>query len=406
MKIAYITAKVPWGRGETFILAEMQAMQNLGVDLVVIPRNPPKEVFHQTTKVLSNSIWLPLVNFNMARFFLVNLLINLRLWKVIFRVIRHSRTPLILIKNFIIVPKAVYLALIVRNHGVDHIHAHWGSTTATMAFIASELSGIPWSFTMHRWDITENNMLVAKAKKATLLRCISKAGQEELLSIIGKEYSKKVYLIHMGVPVSDIVFKRQSQENKLYTIACPANLVTVKGHEYLIRACKLLVEKGSISFQCLIIGDGPLFYELKQLVGQLDLDKYIHFYGHLPHEKLMYMYEKEEIDVVVLPSIRTEDGEKEGIPVALMEAMSYGIPVIATKTGAILELLDNNSGIVVDEKAPMQIADALEAFIEHPELAYGVGERGRNKVCNEFDINKNSKLLLAQIESSLSQRGQ
>lgn len=144
MKIAYITAQTPYGRGETFVLEEMLAMAELGVDLVVVPRNPPREVFHkEAQKLLDLTVFLPLLNWSITVRFLQAFVLHPRLRRILWKVLLHSRSPKILAKNLAVIPKAVFVAKILKRRGVEHIHAHWGSTTATMAWVISELTGIP-----------------------------------------------------------------------------------------------------------------------------------------------------------------------------------------------------------------------------------------------------------------------
>jgi len=283
---------------------------------------------------------------------------------------------------------------------VQHIHAHWGSTTATMAYIISQLTGISWSFTLHRWDIKENNMLEEKVKSAKFVRCISENGRNELLSTISRKYENKVKVIHMGVKTPDKISEPNINRD-FFTIVTPANLLEVKGHKFLVEACSILIERGIDSFQCIFYGEGPLRTELEKLIQEKGLTEYIKIPGSIPHQELLKIYKNHKVDIVVLPSITTADGEHEGIPVALMEAMAYGIPVISTNTGGIPELIGDGSGIMVEEKNAEAIADALERLIKDRDYRYEIGRKGRLKVGKEFDIEKNVRDLIELTLDSL-----
>jgi len=397
MKIAYITAQTPWGKGETFILEEMLEVKHQGIDLLIIPRNPPKEIFHRDAKkLLENSIWFPLINFKIIVSFLKTFFTRIPFWKILENIIRYSRSPIILIKNLVVFPKGVFIAEMIRKKNIEHIHAHWGSTTATMAYIVSRLTSIPWSFTLHRWDIKENNMLKEKVRLAKFVRCISEHGKNELFQIIGKDYQEKIKVVHMGVKTPIDV--SESEEPKgFFTIVTPANLLEVKGHKYLIEACFNLVRQGIKNFQCFFYGDGPLRIKLESLIGEKKLTNFVKMPGVLPHEKLIKMYKNKEIDVVVLPSIITKI-EHEGIPVSLMEAMAYRIPVISTNTGGIPELLSNGAGIIVEEKSPKQLAEIILKIMKNKNLRKELAERGYQKVQKEFNIKKNTKTLLELMQ--------
>jgi len=106
------------------------------------------------------------------------------------------------------------------------------------------------------------------------------------------------------------------------------------------------------------------------------------------------------VDAVVLPSITTDDNEREGIPVALMEAMAYGIPVVSTRTAGIPELISEGAGLLVGEKEAQELAGAIEKLITDEELAAEIGKRGRERVEEEFHLQKNARLLLQCIEAS------
>ena len=398
MKICYITAETPWGKGETFILEEMLEIKKQGVNLVILPRNPSKEIFHKEAQsLLSNAVWLPLINFKIIIVCIYSFLTNLHTWKILFSIFRYSRNWHIMIKNLAVVPKGLYIAHLLQKEGIEHIHVHWGSTTATMAYIASQISNTPWSLTLHRWDIKEDNILREKIRLAKFVRCISEHGKNELLEIIGEEYKEKIKVIHMGVKVLSNL-QETSENKKLFTLATPANLVEVKGHKYLIEACSILLKKGIKNFQCILYGRGPLRIRLENFIKERELTDYIKIPGVIPHEKLMGMYKNHEINAVVLPSITTNNGEHEGIPVALMEAMANGVPVISTNTGGIPELLSDGAGIIVEEKNVEHLANSLEKIIQNKELAEETGMRGYYKVKEEFNLDKNIKNLLRVIK--------
>ncbi len=355
MRILYITAQAPYGKGETFINEEMLAIKDKA-ELFISPRNPAREVFHKEARTLIDyTIWLPLINLKMFLNLLLFLIMKPQIWRIIINIFKCSRTLSILIKNLIVLPKAVYISKIIMKMGITHIHAHWGSTTSTIAYIVSQLTSIPWSFTLHRWDIRENNMLKEKARSARFVRIISKDGYNEVLKIIGSEYKNKCFILHVGVDIPKFINEEEKGDKDSFIIATPANLVEKKGHRYLIEAIGILKQKG-YNIKCYFLGDGPLREDLEKIVNDMNLGDIIIFYGAKPHERLLELYRNREIDCVVLPSIVTEKGEYEGIPVSLIEAMSYKIPVVSTNTGGIPELLEGGAGIIVEQKNPYELS--------------------------------------------------
>ena len=248
---------------------------------------------------------------------------------------------------------------------------------------------------MHRWDIAENNMLEEKIKNASFARSINKAGKEEILQLIGKKYEDKILVIHMGIKVPPLINKTKT--SVIPTIVCAANLVEVKGHKYLLKALAILRGRGC-KIKCLFLGAGPEKETISNEIQALNLTSQVELRGIVPHEQVQKIF-CEETDIVVLPSIITKRGEKEGIPVVLMEAMSYGIPVISTNTGGIPELLAGEAGIIVEEKNAEQLANSLAQVIQDKEWAKEIGKRGYCKVKEEFNLDKNVKELLKIIKS-------
>jgi glycosyltransferase involved in cell wall biosynthesis len=269
-----------------------------------------------------------------------------------------------------------------------------------MAYIISVLTGIPWSFTLHRWDIKENNILKEKAKSAKFIRCISKHGKKELLEIIGRDYDKKITIIHSAVKIPAKI-NEVSSIKQIFTIVTPANLLEVKGHKYLIDACSILINRGIKNFQCIFYGNGPMQNKLEHLIKEKKLTAYVKISGCIPHEELIKKYQNKEVNLVILPSITTNHKEHEGIPVSLMEAMAYGIPTISTNTGGIPELLSNGAGILVEEKSSKELAQSIVRLMRDKNLYRNISQNGYQRVNQEFNIEKNVKKILRLIKNSL-----
>jgi glycosyltransferase involved in cell wall biosynthesis len=395
-KVVYITAKAPFGQlGETYILPEMLALKSLGVDLMIIPRDYSTEVFHKiASQLLDNTVSIPLFNVTIGKELLKFLLFRpIAFFKMLRHIVFRARTSRIAFKNLIVFPKAIFMSHLLKQEDVLHIHAHYGSTTSTMAYVISALTGIPWSFTVHRWDIPENNLLDLKCESAVFVRTIDQQGLDEVGEVVKKQsLRQKVRVIHVGINIDHICRKSETSP-ETFTILCPAMLVLKKGHKYLFGACSILKER-NISLKCLVAGDGPLREDLRRIVDDLNLNGYVEFLGPLSQEQLFELYESGRVNLVVLPSIVAEDGQKEGIPVSLMEAMSYGIPVISTNTGGIPELLGDNNGIIIEEKNSHAIATSIEKLFHDRNYGTFIGKRGCRKVEQDFNISVISKQLL------------
>lgn len=286
-KIAYIIAHTP-GSIEEFFIPEMLSLIELGADILIIPRDISQKLFHKKAlPLLKHTLMVPRFNAQIAKEALKYIFRNpISFYKIIKEVTFKARNLKIALKNILILPKAVYLSIILDKGSLSHIHAHWGSTTSTMAYIMSKITNVPWSFTLHRWDIYENNILKEKVKSASLVRCISEKGKTDLLKIIGNEFAHRVKIIHLGVEVpyldKDFIkskFKDWDNHEEIFKIVVPASFLPVKGHEYLIRACSILIQKKLLNYECIFYGNGPLQDDLKILVKQNNLSKYINVLG-------------------------------------------------------------------------------------------------------------------------------
>jgi glycosyltransferase involved in cell wall biosynthesis len=298
-------------------------------------------------------------------------------------------------KNLAVYPKGLWLAGVARKWRADHIHAHWISTPATMAMIAGAVAGIPWSCTAHRVDISHDNLLRQKIARATFARFISRSGVAMAASLGATPPSDKTAVIHVGVAIPDQAPCPAAAEDPR-TLLCPANLYPVKGHAHLIRAMAILRDR-SVDCVLQIAGEGVLRSELEQLAGDLRLGGVVQFLGQVSHDAILSSYGRREIGMVVLPSVDLGNNLHEGIPVSLMEAMAYGIPVVSTTTGGISELLCEGAGMLVPPQDPTALADAIERVLGDPALRRGLVEKGRIRVQESFSVQSVVPALLARI---------
>lgn len=169
------------------------------------------------------------------------------------------------------------------------------------------------------------------------------------------------------------------------TILCPANLYPVKGHRYLIEAIAVLRKRG-VECELLVAGDGALRSDLDAQVQNLGLAGAVHFLGQCSHTEILAMYREGRVGMVVLPSVDLGNNLHEGIPVSLLEPMSYNIPVVSTNTGGIPELLEDGAGLIVPDKDPMALADAIERLVRDSEFTAKVARKGRQRVCESFNV--------------------
>jgi glycosyltransferase involved in cell wall biosynthesis len=267
-----------------------------------------------------------------------------------------------------------------------------------MAMIAGEVSGVPWSLTAHRGDIAENNLLALKTAKAAFVRFISASGAEMAATVAPGLPRGKGAVIHVGVAM-DAAGHVAPKADRPPILLCPANLVPVKGHKHLIRAMAILKGRG-VSCSLRFAGEGELREELAALTRELACTECVRFLGHVRHETILQWYANRDVDAVVLPSVDLGNNLHEGIPVSLMEAMAHGIPVVATSTGGIPELLGGGAGLIVPPQDPAALADAIERLAENPALQEELGQAGRVRIEEEFNVQSAVAQLLDAMAKS------
>jgi len=218
---------------------------------------------------------------------------------------------------------------------------------------------------------------------ASFVRVISRNGLEMIKELGLEVPDDRVLILHEGVhlPAHWGVPRGQQEEVNVPIILCPAGLRPIKGHKYLIEAFTILRERG-VKLELWLAGQGELRQELQGQVEALGLSDRVVFLGHLPHLELLDLYSQGKIALVVLPSLH------EGIPVSLIEAMAYGVPVISTIVGGTPELLEEGAGLLVPPEDPLALADAIERLVRDPELRKQLGETGRRRVEDSFAVEK------------------
>jgi len=378
MRIIYVTACLPFGPVEAFIVDEINELRRRH-EVLIVPRSPGKPGPHGLELVQHSRGERLLSARVLAAAAHVCLSAPARVVKS-FQYVVRSESVGRLLKNAAVVPKALWLSRIASEFGADHIHCHWAGTTATMALMASEISGVTWSLTAHRSDIVGDNLLIEKAKHASRVRAISHDGKRMLLER-GVD-SDRITVLPIGVSVPaqcDLGSPKNS------VVICPADLLPVKGHKYLLQAWRVIQDRG-VKAELWLAGQGPLDAELHRLTDSLGISTAVKFLGTVPHAELLEYYANKSVCAVVLASLDLGRGCHEGIPISLVEAMSYGIPVVATTTGGIPELIEPNTGLLVPPGDSIALANAIQTLLLEPAHAQQLGCEGRRHILRTRDV--------------------
>jgi len=279
---------------------------------------------------------------------------------------------------------AGYLSTLLKNTSIDQIQAAFLSGPASVAYFLSQYLQVPYSFTIHASNIfIDPIMLGRKLLTSKKIVTISQYNYQYLLKKYGKALESKIHIIHCGIDVEKFR-PRAARKGTVPIILAVGQLTERKGFPYLLEACDIMKKKG-YSFKCYIVGDGEDREILTSKSRSLGVDDVVTFLGRKLQDEVRELIRRATI--FCLPSIITEKGGREGIPVALMEAMAMELPVVSTRTVGIPELVEHPAeGLLVRPKDPMALVDALEILLTDKDLRIAMGTAARKKVSREFNI--------------------
>lgn len=276
--------------------------------------------------------------------------------------------------------EAIMLADHMQRHGVRHLHNHIAKASCTVAMLASELSGIPYSFTLHGPDIffaPEHWRLDEKIARARFVACISEFCRAQAMIFSDRALWDKLHIVHCGI---DPARYDPAPRNGPPHLTFVGRLAAVKGIPVLLEALSFLRAEFP-ELRVTLIGDGPERARLEQDAADLGLRDVVNFSGYRSQSEVAEALK--DTDALVLPSFA------EGVPVVLMEAMAAGRPVITSSVAGVPELVeDGKSGCLVPPGDALKLAEAIRAVLSDPERRSAMGRAGRAKVVEEFDIGK------------------
>jgi colanic acid/amylovoran biosynthesis glycosyltransferase len=403
-RIAYIVSRFPH-LPETFILREMIYLEKLGWEVELYPLIlQHQDVIHEEARPWlqrAHSVpWLSsaLLNANIKR-----LVRNPGKYiSLLFRVIRENfRSPKFLARALLLFPRAIWMADDFNQRGIAHIHAHYATHPALVAWLINQLTGIPYSVTVHAHDIfVEKPMLATKLHDSMFISSISEFNRKYLVDLLGSWVQDKTAIVRMGIDPSYYQDgkKTQSGGSRSLEILSVGSLQPYKGHIYLVRACALLKQR-DIPFHCRIVGGGDLHDLLQRSIQENGLEGLVELLG--PRTQAEVSRFLRTANCYVQPSVITSTGKMEGIPVALMEAMVSKVPVVATSISGVPELVrPGETGWLVPPEDVTALADALTTIYSDPIEADRRAELGLQWVTQEFEIRSNVRKLASLISHS------
>lgn len=385
-RVGYVTKMYP-RLSETFIVNEIRGIENHGACVHIFSLRPPQDgYFHASLAAVRAPVD-----------YLSRPIKPGEVWQVL-----HAATTAglsvaehldeLLQADAADAVQAVDLATRVRALGLTHLHAHFASLATTVARLAARLAGVSFTFTAHAKDIFHTDVdpadLARKMADAAAVVTVSDYNVSYLLDRYGgaADHLTRVY---NGLDLDEYTFNTATADPD--RIVAVGRLVEKKGFGDLLDAVSLLVtERPQLRVD--IVGDGVLGPELQAKTSALGLDAHVRFLGPLPQDRTREAVRSAAL--LAAPCVVAADGNRDGLPTVLLEAMAQGTPVVTTPvTGNVEAVRDGETGLVVPESDPAALAQAMSFLLDRPERAREYARAARRLVEQRFDVRTNSAAL-------------
>lgn len=301
--------------------------------------------------------------------------------------------------------QALDLARAARRDGLTHLHAHFGSVATTVARLAAALAGITYSFTAHAKDIFHEEVVDAelhdKLADAAATITVSDYNLDHLRERFGPA-AARTRRLYNGIALDRFGYRdpAETEEGRRGDapplIAAVGRLVEKKGFDVLLDAARLLRERG-LPFRLRIAGAGPLEQDLAAQIAASDLGACVELCGPLPQDGVRDLVS--EAAVFAAPCRVGADGNRDGLPTVLLEAMALGTPCVATPVTGIPEVVeDGRTGLLVPEDDPVALADALSRLLAEPQLRGELARAARRLIEVSFDAARQAAAVSALFD--------
>lgn len=395
--VAYVMSRFP-KISETFILTEILELERRGLRVEVYPllRERTRLLHPEAAALAARAHYLPFVS--------PAVLASQAHWlarspRAYLGALRDVARGTLGSLNFFVgglatFPKVAHAARLMEASGVTHVHCHFANHPALAGLVIGRLTGLQYSFTAHGSDLhVERRMLPEKVREAAFVATVSRYNRRIIVGECGNGFDDKVHVIHAGVDTALFAPHRNGHPREgTLRVLCVGTLHEVKGQVHLIEACRLLADQG-VEISCRLVGDGPDRRLLERRIADAGLSGRVSLLGGRTRSEVAA--ELAASDVLVAPSVRTRAGKREGIPVALIEAMSSGLPVVASDLSGIPELVEHGvSGLLAPPGDAAALAAALRALHEDRTLGPRLGAAARRRVLADFDAERNVRELV------------
>lgn len=275
-----------------------------------------------------------------------------------------------------------------RECGAEHVHAHFGTNSTTVALLVNRLGGPPYSFTCHgpeEFDRPEGLKLREKIEGAKFVVAVSEFGRSQLFRWCSHRHWEKIHVVHCGVDAAFLDAAPDPVPDNA-RLVCVGRLAEQKGQLLLVRAAALLRDRGC-DFELVLVGDGPMRAEIETFVREQNLSDRVHITGWMSNPEVRARISGAR--AMILPSFA------EGLPVVLMEALGLGRPVVSTYVAGIPELVEPGiCGYLVPAGSVDRLAEAMERVLRDDVRALReMGANGIQRVARQHDARREAQTL-------------
>lgn len=383
-RVAYVLKRYP-RYSETFVVNEILAHERAGLNIEIFALRPPIDTHFQDaiSRVKASVTYLPCNGVKALDFWLG---------------LEQARA---LVPNFfprlegalgeqpIDVFQAAVLAREIVMRRITHLHAHFATSATSVARLAARFAGITYTFTAHAKDIFHESVSQEDVRRKMVEAKATVTISEFNLSFLRETYGSaaaRVERIYNGLELGQLRYESPGPRRR--QIVSVGRLVEKKGFNILIDACAAL-KAHNVDFSCTIVGTGPLEAELRSQIADLDLNATVQLIGPRPQQEVFELVQT--ASVFAAPCLIAEDGNRDGLPTVLLEAMALGTPCISTDVTGIPEIvIDRKTGLIVKQHDVGGLASALEQLLMSPTRRQELARSARLLIEKEFDVEVNA----------------
>ncbi len=399
MKTAYVVSSLKISM--TFVVNELESHEKAGWQVLPLVSCKPSTLENLSDVMVKwnkRAVHRPGIFVQMGATLREIITHPLRFAKVLFwlaTLLVHS--PLEFAKALYELTVCCYFADKCRRFGAEHIHVHFASRSLSLGLMIGMLTDLPVSCSVHAFDIFTRSpsSLRMRLAKCKFIASVSQFNVEYLRNTCGSSVADLCRVVHCGIDAEK--FNSVSRQPEPGRIVCVCRLSPKKGLDVAIRACAKLRDN-NVKFLFEIAGDGPQRLALEELIERLNLADYVKLLGARPNDQLTELFSR--ASVFLMPCVKTPDGDMDGIPVAMMEAMACEVPVVSTAISGIPELVEDGiTGRLAPEKDADALAQILQELLEDMDKIEQFGRAGRERVLTDFCISENAAKLRELIKN-------